>query len=98
MKYKTKEAAGLGKSIVEAASDKEGVQSELDAVIEYLSKLDAQCVGKASTFADRRARRQAEIAGLKEALAILEGEIALIERSSKRAFRGKASHVQLSAF
>merc|ERR1719375_1272805 len=92
--YKTKEAAGLDKSLVEAASDKEGVQSELNAVMEYIKKLEPQCIGKASTFADRKQRRDAEIAGLKEALAILEGETTLIQRSSKRAFRGKQHGVE----
>merc|ERR1719345_644736 len=89
LKHNAKEAAGLGKSLVEARSDKETAQTELDAVIEYLGKLGKMCVGKASTFADRKARRTAEISGLQEALAILEGKGALIQRSSKRAFRGK---------
>jgi hypothetical protein len=96
MKYKAKEAAGLRKSLVEARSDKDGVQSEYDAVMEYLSKLQEQCVSKASTFADRKARRDAEISGLKQALALLEGEAALMQRSSKRAFRGQQPIAQLS--
>jgi len=91
LKHKAKEAAGLGKSLVEARSDKETVQSELDAVNEYLGKLAKMCVGKASTFADRKARRSSEIAGLQEALAILEGQSALLQRSSKRAFRKQPS-------
>jgi predicted RNase H-like nuclease (RuvC/YqgF family) len=94
LKHKTKEIAGLGKSLVEATSDKEGVQSEFDALTEYLSKLGHMCVGKASTFADRKARRDAEISGLQEAIAILEGNPTLIQRASKRSFRGKQSGVQ----
>jgi len=96
LKHKAKEAAGLGKSLMEAKSDKEGVQSELDAVMEYLAKLGQMCVGKASTFADRKARRTAEIAGLQEALTILEGKSVLLQGSLKRAFRGKHSGVQQS--
>jgi len=93
LKHKTKEAAGLAKSTAQAMSDRAGEQTELDAVNEYLAKLGKMCVGKASTFADRKARRTAEIEGLKEALSILEGT-ALIQRSSKRAFRGKQPAVQ----
>jgi len=94
LKHKAKEIAGLGKSLVEATSDKEGAQSEFDAVTEYLTKLGHMCVGKASTFADRKARRDAETSGLQEALAMLEGKPALIQRASKRSFRGKQSGVQ----
>jgi len=95
VKYKTKEAKGLDKSVVDVTSDKEGITSELDAVKEYLGKLDEQC-HKVSTFEDRKARRTAEIAGLKEALKILEGESALIQQSSKHALRGKQPAVQQS--
>merc|ERR1712241_1654320 len=34
--YKTKEAKGLDKAVAEASSDRSGVQTELDAVEEYL--------------------------------------------------------------
>jgi hypothetical protein len=91
LKHHAKETAGLGKALVDAKSDREGVQSEYDAVTEYLTKLGHMCTGKVSTFADRKSRRDAEIAGLQEALAILEGKAAFIQRSSKRSFRGKQS-------
>merc|ERR1719158_2217068 len=88
VKYKTKEAAGLDKSSSEASSDLQGAQAELDAVVEYLGKLANMCVAKAEPYAEKKARRESEIAGLKEALSILEGEAVLIQQTSRRTLRG----------
>ena len=44
MKYKTKEAAGLDKSVAELGSDKSGVETELAAVFEYLAKIEGECI------------------------------------------------------
>merc|ERR1719408_1043267 len=49
----------------------QGEVKELDAVLAYLDKLKPQCETKVMTYAERVARREAEIAGLKEALEIL---------------------------
>jgi hypothetical protein len=84
VKYKAKEAAHLDKSVSETSSDLSGAQTELDALMEYLGKLDKMCVAKAEPYAERKARREAEVAGLKEALSILESETALIQKSSKK--------------
>merc|ERR1719252_420876 len=46
---------------------------ELDAVMAYLEKLKPQCETKAMSYAEKKAKREAEIAGLKEALSILDG-------------------------
>jgi len=53
--------------------------SELAAVNEYLEKLKPQCEEKVMSYAEKKARREAEIAGLKEALEILAGGLALIQ-------------------
>lgn len=92
VEYKTKESAGLEQALAELSSDREGVQSELDAALEYLKKLEDQCIAKPDTYEMRKARREAEIAGLKEALEILSNEAAsLIQRkTSRRALRGHA--------
>merc|ERR1712039_351908 len=78
----TKEAADLDAATAEATSDRSGVQTELDAVQEYLDTLAAQCITtggnmgteghNAETYEQRVARRSSEIAGLKEALNILD--------------------------
>merc|ERR1719424_1806044 len=87
-KYKAKESAGLDKSVSETSSDLESTQAELDAIMEQLDKLAKMCVAKAEPYAERKARREAEMAGLKEALTILEGEAVLIQQTSKRTLRG----------
>merc|ERR1719478_1652743 len=88
VKYKTKEAKGLDKDTAEATADRSGVQEELDAVNEYYAGIKERCIAKAESYAERVKRREAEIAGLKEALSILEGEAVLLQRSSKRTLRG----------
>merc|ERR1719277_1282205 len=82
--YQTKEAAGLDKAVTEVTADRATTQSELDAVQEYLTKLEAMCVAKPETYAERADRRAAEIAGLKQALSILDGEASLLQRKMLR--------------
>jgi len=93
-KYKSKEATGLDKAIAEASSDRTGVQAELDAVLEYLSKLGDMCVAKPDTYAERKQRHESEIAGLKEALKILEGEAVLLQQTATSSLRGIRRHEQ----
>jgi len=83
VKFKTKEAGSLDKSVSEYSSDKTGVETELGAVNEYLKELEGRCIAKAESYGDRKARREAEIAGLKEAQTILENETALIQTRAK---------------
>merc|ERR1740115_406958 len=83
VKYKTKETKGLDKDTVEATADKAGVQEELDAVNEYYKGIKERCIAKAETYEERVKRRTAEIAGLKEALSILDGEAMFLQRSAK---------------
>merc|ERR1719254_366595 len=89
VKYKTKESKGLDKAISETSADKAGVQEELDAVLDYYKGIKERCVAKAETYAERVKRRTAEIAGLKEALSILEGETMLLQKTSKHMLRGQ---------
>jgi hypothetical protein len=66
--------------------NKATTSSELDAVLAYLDKLKPQCETKALSYAEQKAKRDAEISGLKEALTVLSGE-ALIQTSSLRGAR-----------
>ena len=74
------------------STDREGVQSELDATLEYLAGLDKKCTYKVETYAERKARRESEVAGLKNALEILESETALVQTQASRALRGIHKH------
>jgi len=83
VKYKTQEAAGLDKSITELSNDRDTSNSELAAVNGYYTKLQGRCVAKPTPYAEKKKAREAEIAGLKEALKVLETEAALVQRGTK---------------
>jgi len=79
----TKEAEGKGKAsevksltvqLEHSKEDHASVSNELDAVNAYVDKLRPQCKEKAMSYEEKKARREAEIAGLKEALEILSGD------------------------
>jgi hypothetical protein len=84
VKYKTKEHVGLDKAIGEYSKDRSGLQTEVDAVNEYLDKLPGRCIAKPESYADKKKRREAEIAGLKEALEVLGGAGASLLQSRTR--------------
>jgi len=74
--YKVQEFKGLDKDVNELAADRTSTNDELTAVLEYYGKVKERCIAKPETYEERAARRQAEIKGLKEALAILNDETA----------------------
>ena len=65
--------------MAETSTDLSGVSDELAAVLKGLDKLKEMCVAKAEPYAEKKARREAELAGLKEAQEILGSEAALIQ-------------------
>jgi len=79
VKYKTKEFTGLDKSISELSGDKDTTSTELSAVLDYYGKIKDRCIAKPETYEERKARREAEIQGLKEALDILDSETAFMQ-------------------
>lgn len=86
-KHKTKEFKGLDKVTAEVASDLSGVQDESDAIHEYDKKIKKSCIAKPDPYEEKKKRREAEIAGLKEALGILKEQTSLLQ-VSKRTLRG----------
>jgi len=90
-KYKTKEAASLDKSVTEYESDNAGVNTELNAVNEYLRELEGRCIAKAETYTERKARREAEIQGLKDALTTMESLMEFVQVKSTRHLRLRSS-------
>jgi len=87
VKYKTQNFKGLDKELAELSSDRNSANTELSAVLEYDTQIKARCIAKPETYEARKERRTAEINGLKEALAILEEETALVQRK-KHGHRG----------
>merc|ERR1719160_1822183 len=91
-KYKTKEFTSLDKAVTDLSSDLEGVSTEQDAVLEYFAKINERCVAKVPSYSEIKARREAEIQGLQDALETLESETALLQKSSRRTLRGLHRH------
>jgi len=87
-KYKTQELKARDNTAAEYSADRETTNKELSAVLDYYSKIKDRCIAQPETYANRRARREAEIAGLKQALSILEDETALVQRRKRGSFRG----------
>merc|ERR1719356_960083 len=89
-KYKQQEINTLASDIATAKADRESKQTELDSVLEYIAELNKMCVAKAETYKERAAKRAAEIAGLKEALDILNSEAGFLQRGTLRGVRKHA--------
>merc|ERR1712066_126716 len=83
VKYKTMEAASQDKTAAEYTSDRATTNTELSAVLDFYAKIKERCIAKPEGYEERKARREAEIAGLKEALEILESETAFMQRGRR---------------
>jgi len=88
VKYKTQEDKAQDKTMAEYSADRDTANAEYAAVMDYYGKIKDRCIAKPEAYAVRKARREAEIQGLKEALSILEDETALVQRKRKGSFRG----------
>eukprot|EP00435_Cladocopium_sp_Y103_P001923 s1105_g1.t1 len=86
VKHKTTEATNLERSATELRSDTASAKQQLEAVTEYLGKLQEECTAKelktqwlrfalVETREERMAKRQKEMEGLQEALSILESAV-----------------------
>merc|ERR1719324_778223 len=96
VKYKTQEATDLDKAIADTTSDMDNVNTEIAAVNEYYAKLKDECLEKVEPYEEKVKRREAELAGLKEALEILSGEAVLLQQSSTRRLRGVQKHTSVA--
>jgi len=76
LKYQKKDSKETKAFLEETKEDRSTSQTELDAVLEYWEKLQPQCVAKPEPYEERKKRRESEIAGLKQAMEILENESA----------------------
>jgi len=83
-KGKENEVKQLDVALGNYAENKATTGSELDAVLDYLDKLKPQCDSKVMSYAEKKAAREQEIAGLKEALTILSAQSFLQKKTSIR--------------
>jgi len=84
VKFKTKEYKRLDKEISQLVDDRDASYSENAAVLEYSVKIKDRCIGEPKDYAERKARRENIITGLKEALAILKNDAVLMQRKQLR--------------
>merc|ERR550514_1782712 len=81
---KQSEAKSLTVALEHHKQDYKTVTKEYDAVLDYLDKLKPECETKVMSYAEKKARRENEIDGLKDALNIIEGtsipNVELIQR------------------
>lgn len=73
VKAKQSEMKSLEVTVSNSKEDHASVSAELAAVSAYVDKLKPQCEEKVMSYAEKKAAREAEIEGLKEALEILDG-------------------------
>jgi hypothetical protein len=73
-KAKASEVQSLKVGLENAKEDHASTSEELDSVLAYIEKLKPECESKAMSYAEKKAAREAEIEGLKNALEILEGK------------------------
>jgi len=71
LKGKESELKSIKVGLGDNSADKEGLSTELEAVLEFLDMRTRQCETKVPSYAERKAAREEEIEGLKEALKIL---------------------------
>jgi len=80
VKASLSEIKSLTSSLTDTKEDLGMVTKEMAAIEAYLEELKPQCEEKTMSYAEKKAKREAEIEGLKEALSILSGEgIALLQ-------------------
>jgi len=74
IRMNTSDVASANAKLTEDIADLKASQDQLLAANRYYDKLVPQCIDQGMSFDERTAARKAEIASLKEALAILSGE------------------------
>jgi len=84
VKGKASEVKSLKVSLEHSKEDHASVSQELDAVAAYLNKLKPECESKAMSYSEKKAAREAEIDGLKEALQILSGNGLALTQTGRR--------------
>jgi len=83
-KYLTRERGSIERSLSETQADTGSTSEELDAVKKYQAQLHNKCVAQPDSYEERKRRREEEIVGLRDALAVLEGDaLALVQKGGR---------------
>jgi len=72
MKAKQSEVKSLKSALRNYGEDKQSLDTELDALVEYLADLQPRCEQAPASYVERKAVRAQEIEGLRDALKLLE--------------------------
>jgi len=90
VKFKTAEYIGIDKTVTELETDKSGVKEELSAILDYFASIKKECIARPDSYEEKTKRREEELAGLKDALKILDqgSEAEFVQRRSKKVLRG----------
>eukprot|EP00441_Pelagodinium_beii_P043927 CAMPEP_0197649010 /NCGR_PEP_ID=MMETSP1338-20131121/28096_1 /TAXON_ID=43686 ORGANISM="Pelagodinium beii, Strain RCC1491" /NCGR_SAMPLE_ID=MMETSP1338 /ASSEMBLY_ACC=CAM_ASM_000754 /LENGTH=667 /DNA_ID=CAMNT_0043223105 /DNA_START=85 /DNA_END=2088 /DNA_ORIENTATION=+ len=88
VKYKSEEVGRLDSELVQLDSDKQSLATEMGAIKEFHQGLEAECLVTPESFAEKQAKKQQEIDGLKSALEVLSTNSSapatmLLQRQSK---------------
>merc|ERR1719159_2007136 len=81
-KAKASELKSVQNSLEMSKEDQAATSKELDAVNAYIDKLRPECESKVMSYEEKKAAREAEIQGLKDALSILAGTAVLAQTGS----------------
>jgi len=90
VEHNTREQTSTARELSEASNDHGATNEELGAVKDYQAKLQQRCVAKPESYSERKQRREEEIAGLKEALDMLQRDYGLVQtrrRGGQRSLR-----------
>jgi len=84
LNHNNKEMVSLEKSISELTSDKQNLDIEVSAVLQYYARVKERCVARPDTYEGRAARRGAELTGLNEAVSIIDSEASFMQKKNRR--------------
>jgi len=81
VKYLSREQTSLSREGAEAKGDLGSMSDELNAASEYEQTLKQRCIAKPDSYDERKRRREEELQGLQEALDMLNGGMAFVQRN-----------------
>eukprot|EP00931_Biecheleriopsis_adriatica_P020482 TRINITY_DN13677_c0_g2_i1.p1 TRINITY_DN13677_c0_g2~~TRINITY_DN13677_c0_g2_i1.p1 ORF type:complete len:675 (-),score=264.47 TRINITY_DN13677_c0_g2_i1:88-2112(-) len=89
IEYKEADAKRLDAELSSLQADQDSLGTEMQALLEFHSGLEAQCLVTPETFREKQAKKQEEIEGLEEALKVIEGTGSSLLQRGARSLRGQ---------